>query len=114
MLCVDPPVSLSNGIKMVIGATSVNNVADAGILSIVPNPSKGSFTVSGNMGAVATDYQISVMNVLGQKVHVSAHNTVSGTISELVTLPAGTVPGIYLVTVTSMNGAATFQLVVEK
>ncbi len=114
MLCVDPPVSLSNGIKMVIGTTTVTDIANAGILSIVPNPSKGSFTISGNLGNVATDYQISVSNVLGQKIHVSAHNTTSGAISQLVALPSGTAPGMYIVTVTSHAGSATFQLIVEK
>jgi Zn-dependent metalloprotease len=115
LLCVDPPVSLSNGIKMVIGTTSVSNVSDAGVLRIMPNPSKGTFTISGSLGAsMPTDYQISVANVIGQIMHTSSHSTTSGSVHQQVTLPNGTVPGIYLVTVTSRESTVTFRLSVEK
>jgi len=115
LICVDPLIALSNGITMVVGTPGgVNGIEEAGVISVMPNPNNGSFVIAGDASFAGEPVQITVMNMLGQKVYEHTSEPASGTLHETVTLPAGTAAGVYLLSVKTSSQTATFHVTVNK
>ncbi len=84
-------------------------------ISVMPNPSKGVFTIRGTL-ATAGDRQVvaEITDMLGQVVYrttLAAHN---GVLNEQVQLSSTTANGIYLLTLHTDNGSIVFHIVVEQ
>jgi hypothetical protein len=93
--------------------TGLNTMATGNTLSIVPNPTKGRFTITGKM---ATDglATITICNVLGQEVYKQTTSITAGTLTQDVVLAQHLAAGTYIVTVGSANGRTTLPLVLNK
>jgi hypothetical protein len=112
--------SVSNKVRI---TTSTNEVQPVSLipaeLKVVPNPSNGSFIISGRLNpAVATaadeDVSIELTDVLGKVVyntHALAHN---GTINETVALKGRVANGMYLLNVRSVSSHKVFHIVIEQ
>jgi len=115
LICATPGITMSNGIEIKpsagtgVGTTSVNG----NTLSLMPNPNRGVFTITGIVGR-ADGINISVLNILGQEVHSVSSEVVNGTVNEKITLPVNLVSGMYIVSVTSGSLHEIFHVVVER
>lgn len=83
-------------------------------ISVVPNPSKGTFTVKGTLAeGVTTDVAIQITDMAGRTIHTVNTVAVDGNLNESVNL--GTIAnGMYLVNVKAGNDHKVFHLVVEQ
>lgn len=100
--CVLPHTVVSGGF-----AISVTGFADPvvtiGNLMLVPNPSTGTFTISGNTNFNG-EWQMSVTNVIGQVVYRESAQSTSGKLNKTINLPGSLPSGSYYVTLTSSVG----------
>ncbi|MCW3123831.1 MAG: hypothetical protein JWQ38_3323 [Flavipsychrobacter sp.] len=114
--CVSPATSYSVGIKVHVGGTGIAGLGNSiSNFTLVPNPNKGTFTISGTLKNTAdNNVDITITNMLGQVIY--KHNVVADNnlISENIILPAATANGMYLVNVTSGEDHAVFHVVLDK
>ncbi len=108
--------SPSNGIEVIVvsnaGVTSPGR--SKGDVTLVPNPSRGSFIIEGALGTTDEEVQIIVTDVLGQQMYVNTTKTRNGILHEQVQLGNTIANGMYLVSVHSASGSYVFHLVVEQ
>ena len=99
-------------------STSVTPVVVSAVpmdLSVVPNPNKGTFTVTGIMGTtqdVGVAFQI--IDVLGQVIYSARGVALGGKVSETISLNSALANGIYMLDVRSGNDHKVFHFVIEK
>jgi uncharacterized protein YjdB len=113
-VCATPNVNFSNTIKVQV-TTGITNQVIAGNLTLIPNPNKGEFTISGSLTNTANEQvSISVTNVLGQAIYKATALAHNGEINEHIKLPATITGGIYLVKITPGGNQGVFRIVVDK
>jgi hypothetical protein len=90
-------------------------VNGSGDIRLSPNPNKGQFTISGNVGiAGESEYTLEITDLLGQVIYktvVTAHN---GQLNERVVLDNSVANGMYLLNLRSGNDNRVFHMVVEQ
>ncbi len=84
-------------------------------IKLMPNPSKGWFTVKGTLG-VATDEEVTleVTNMLGQIVYSNKIVARNGNIDERIQLGSNLANGMYMLNLKTQNGNKVFHIVVEQ
>jgi len=96
-----------------LGVNQVNNGSSD--ISVLPNPSKGEFTVKGSLGTTNDqDVSLEMTDLLGQVVYrnnVVAHG---GNINLNVTLSKKLANGMYILSIHSDNANQIFHLVIEQ
>lgn len=83
------------------------------MVNIVPNPTRGRFTITGNTGiAVNEEVKIEVTNMLGQVVYHDKFNTVNGALEQAVQLGDQLANGMYILSIQSehLSKALHFEL----
>ena len=82
---------------------------------MIPNPNKGTFTISGNIGSGKDgNISIEIANMLGQVVYSSNSTAANGIINEQVLLNSNLANGMYLLNVKSGSEGKTVHFVIEK
>jgi bacillolysin len=115
LLCATPRITMSGGIEVKTATTGIDGMNTSRILSVVPNPNKGVFVITGNTSNMNLDeVQITVVNMLGQEVYRSAAKKVNGMINEEVSLPVNIASGMYIISVTSGALHEVFHVTVDK
>lgn len=95
-----------NSIVIDLSTVSVASVQSGSMeLTLMPNPTKGTFIVKGDIANAVDEATIEVTNMLGQLVYAQKAAVRSGSLEHKVELPATLANGMYLVTVRS--GALT-------
>jgi hypothetical protein len=113
--CVTPASVSSNGIRMNVFTSSVKTVNTIGGITLKPNPNSGAFSITGNNKKIGNDrVAISVTNMLGQTLYSKTVTAKNGAINEDIDLGPSLANGMYLVTVTSGEQHAVFNMVIEK
>ncbi|MES2702563.1 MAG: M4 family metallopeptidase [Bacteroidota bacterium] len=113
-ICALPPVVISGGLTMNVHATGINEAGSSNI-SVIPNPNRGTFVISGKLGTTANnDAVITVTNMLGQVVYKGNAIVSNGMINETVTLDASLANGMYLLKITAGDEHAVFHIVAER
>lgn len=92
--CATRRTVFSNIIAMKDGALGVNNAAGAE-LKLYPNPSNGSFVLSGAAVASGSTIRVEVLNSLGQMVHLDEIRGSGGVWERQIILPGSTATGLY-------------------
>ncbi len=115
-ICATPATGFSVGYKVRVGGTGVKVVLnEAGNFSLVPNPTAGVFTISGELKSAVDDrVGIVVTNMLGQVVYKTVDIAENGNLDKKVALGSDIANGTYLVTVTSGEDHAVFHLVLNR
>ena len=97
-------ITVYDGTTMYVGANvGINDPGTANSnVSIIPNPNKGSFNITGTLG-VSTNEEVSitVTNMLGQVVYRNTANAGNGAIDEQVILGNNLANGMYLLNIHS-------------
>lgn len=96
-------------------STGVNNSnTNVSDIRVMPNPSKGEFSVKGSIG-VRTDAAVSleITNMLGQTVYNKNVTANNGSVNEQIQL-GNVAAGMYLLSVRSAAGSNVYHIVIEK
>jgi uncharacterized protein YjdB len=87
---------------------------NAMVLTVVPNPNKGEFSVSGSVGNTAdATVSLEVANMLGQLVYKNTTVAPGGNLDQQIML-GNTSPGMYILTVRSAGTTKAFHIVIEQ
>lgn len=113
--CVAPKTAISSGVKMTVAPTGVKTIGNANNFTLLPNPNKGEFTISGILtNTIENKVNIRVTNVIGQAVFTKSVTAANGRVDEQVKLGNNLASGTYLVTVTSGEDHIVFHIVVNR
>ncbi len=89
-----------------VGVGQVN--APNSDIHIAPNPTKGTFTINGNLGITTNEeLQVEITNMLGQVVYVSKFNANTGSIEQVIALSDNLSNGMYILNIHSEHLAKT-------
>ncbi len=96
--------------------TGVQQIAGNGSdIKLMPNPSKGDFTVKGSLGSMTNeDVTAEVTNMLGQVIYKSVIQSHNGEINEHINLGNNLANGMYMLSLKSESGSKVFHLVIEQ
>ena len=100
-----------------IATTTIQLVVNALPFEVrmIPNPNKGAFTISGNIGSNRDEtISVEITNMLGQVVYSSNPTANGGIINEQVLLGSNLANGMYLLNVKTGNESKTLHFVIEK
>jgi uncharacterized protein YjdB len=94
----------------------VNTVtANASDIKVLPNPSKGEFTIKGTLGTTADeDVNIEITDMLGQVVYKDKITALNGNINTPIHLSGSLANGMYIVSLRSGAENKVFHLVIEQ
>jgi uncharacterized protein YjdB len=109
------PMATHNWVYIRVSNVGVSQLsAGAEQVSVLPNPSKGIFTVKGTVGTTDQDITIEVTDLLGQVVYQGRATAPGGKVNERVTLGSNIANGMYLLGVHTDSGNLLFHIVVEQ
>ena len=95
--------------------TGINDVKLSTDINVVPNPNKGTFTISGVIGTVGDNVAyIEVTSMLGQSVYKNQILTHDGKLTEEIKLNDAIASGMYLLSIRSGEELKVFHIVVEQ
>ncbi len=105
-----------NAVRMHVIGTGVQQLgSSASDVVLMPNPSKGNFTVKGTIGAVADEeVTMEVANMLGQVIYTNKVQSRGGMINEHISLGANLANGMYILSLRSGSENKVFHLVIEQ
>ncbi|MES2704913.1 MAG: T9SS type A sorting domain-containing protein [Bacteroidota bacterium] len=104
-----------NTVFMTVGAVGVVNVAALDMdVRVIPNPNKGTFSISGSIGTDNGQATIEVTNMLGQSVYSGKATIKNGSIEERITLDNTLANGMYMLSVRSGAHSKVFHIVIEQ
>ena len=114
-LCSEPNVVTSGGFSVIVYPAGVNQVNNSiNNFTLLPNPNSGSFTVRGTLNQAQEDVDIIVTDMLGQTVYKKTTASKNGKVNEEITLSDSIASGIYLVSVTTVEGHVVFHVTISK
>jgi hypothetical protein len=96
-----------------VNDVSVISVGTGGNVSVLPNPSKGVFTVKGSIGA-AESATIEVTDMLGRVVYSKETTARNGELNAQVQLSSELANGMYLLNLHTDQGNKVFHIVLER
>ncbi len=93
----------------------VNNVTAGGTVTVIPNPSKGTFTIKGALPSVNDeDVSLELTNMVGLVIFKDRFVARYGLIDHQVVPGDGLPSGTYILTVHSATGALTFHIIIQQ
>ena len=81
---------------------------------IMPNPNKGTFTITGTMPASVAEAAISVTDVIGQVVYKGRVSLSKGYLNERIVLGDDLAAGIYFLNIDAEAGKLTYRILINK
>ncbi len=105
-----------NSVRIRVHGVGVQQIgATASDIRLIPNPSKGIFTVKGTLGS-ANDEEVTVevTNMLGQVVYKATAQARNGELNELIELQGNIANGMYILNLRSGGEQKVFHMVIEK
>jgi hypothetical protein len=104
-----------------VSTLGITNPGDGGTISVVPNPNKGSFSISGTLGVPLfsasvqeEEVNIEVTDMVGQVVYRDKVISSYGNIHAEVSLGNLVANGMYLLSIRSDGERRVFHVVVER
>ncbi|MES2702488.1 MAG: Ig-like domain-containing protein [Bacteroidota bacterium] len=109
-------LSSFNTVIMSVGTVGVGHTtASAMDVKVMPNPSKGEFTVKGFIGITADEeVSLEITNMLGQSIYSGKTLAKGGNVNERIVLDNTLANGMYMLNLRSATGSKVFYLVVEQ
>ena len=110
----DCALSSSKWVVISVGGLGVSPADEAGNnITVMPNPSNGTFTVTGSLNTTGNAAAIlEVTNMMGQVVYKRDMVTVNGTINEQIKLGAAAA-GMYILNIHTANENMAMHIVIE-
>ena len=96
-----------------VGVAQVSSAASD--VRLVPNPNKGTFSVTGNLGtSIDQEVTLEVTNMLGQVIYTGKTRTQNGSINEHMQLGSNLPNGMYILDLRSGTEKSVFHFVIEQ
>lgn len=108
-----PGLAGSGAVRVHIYGVGVQGIA-ASDIRLIPNPSKGVFTVKGTIGVADDAVTLEVVNMLGQVIYKAAAQTRNGELNERIELQGGIANGMYILNLRSGSAQQVFHVVIEQ
>jgi hypothetical protein len=108
------PMSTHNWVYIDVDPTGVATLAGVSGLSVLPNPSKGTFTIKGSIGTADEALGIEITDLLGQTVYQNNITAQNGKINETITLSNSLPNGMYLLSLRTGTDNTVVHIVVEQ
>ena len=110
------PMTTDSWVYILTSDVGVANVAATiGELSVLPNPSKGTFTIRGSLGTTAdAELTIEITDLLGQEIYQNKVITQGGKVNERVTLGSDIANGMYILNLRTDTDTRVYHVVVEQ
>ncbi|MCD6011820.1 MAG: hypothetical protein K0Q79_1682 [Flavipsychrobacter sp.] len=114
--CVYPRTVHSAGIQVSVWSLGMETDPYTGNkFTLVPNPSRGEFTIEGSMISMGdANVNIVIMNTLGQTIYNEDAEAANGKVNKRVVLNSGIANGTYLVLITVGSEHMMYHVVVNK
>ncbi len=105
-----------NSVTIHVNGVGVQQVVSAASdIKLIPNPSKGIFTVKGTLGSSTDEaVTIEVTNLLGQVIYNNKVNVRNGELNERIELSKTLANGMYMLTLRTETENKVFHIVVEQ
>ena len=104
-----------NTVKMTVGNVGVAHISASAIdVTVLPNPSNGTFTVKGAIATDEIEIALEVTDMLGQTVYSGKAAVRGGKISERVQLANSLANGMYMLNIRSASGSNVYHIVLEQ
>ncbi len=102
-------------VRVLVSTTAVGSVTIKSDLKVLPNPTRGAFSIQGSLGTISDEtVSIELTDMLGQVVYRNNVTVANGTINEQVKLANTVASGMYILNVRSAGGNQVFHIVVEQ
>jgi hypothetical protein len=108
------PTSTHGWVYIEVDPEGVAGLANAVGVSVLPNPSDGTFTIKGTIGKADGELGIEVTDLLGQVVYQGTAQAPGGKVNQTVTLGNGTANGMYLLNLHTATGNLVVHIVVGR
>ncbi len=93
---------------------NVHQLGQGSNISVLPNPNKGTFAITGSVGNSDKDVAIVITDMLGQVVYSNTAIATGGKLNETVLLKNTIASGMYLLKVSSGDDSQVFHVVIEQ
>jgi hypothetical protein len=104
-----------NSVRVRVSGVGVQNVSSTvSDIRLVPNPSKGTFTVKGTLGTTDEEASLEITNMLGQVVYRANAEVRNGELNERIELGNGIANGMYILNLRTGTGQKVFHIVIEQ
>jgi hypothetical protein len=108
-------IKVANSIVVTINTVGIKQAgAGNSNVAVLPNPSKGSFTLKGTMGNLSEMVAVEVTNMLGQVVYKENVMTTNGVINTQVNMTGNMASGMYLLNLRSETNSTVLHIVIEQ
>ncbi len=106
----------SGSVTMIVSDVAVPVVpGTSSDISVLPNPNKGAFTISGNIGVnINEDVTLEITDMLGQVIYKGTTMARNGKLNEYISLGNKIANGMYVLSLHSANDTRVFHIVVEQ
>lgn len=114
--CATPETAISGGITVRVIPAGVQQLSSNGTqFSLVPNPNKGTFAITGILkDNTATNACITITDLLGQNIYSQIFEIQNGILNHQIILGSQIANGIFLVNITSGAEHYIYRIVVDK
>ncbi len=103
-----------NSVRIHVTRTGVQNIGAVNSdIKLLPNPSKGIFTVKGTLGSSDEEVSIEVTNMLGQVIYNTTAQARNGVLNERIEL-MNVANGMYILNLRSGSEQKVFHVVIEQ
>jgi hypothetical protein len=111
--CALPNTVISGGLTMHV-TSGIKDVTFSGF-SIAPNPTRGTFVITGETGNVTDEgVAVTIINMLGQTVYKTVVPVKNSMVNQQVVLNESLANGMYLIKLTAGADYAIFHMVLER
>jgi uncharacterized protein YjdB len=110
-----PGLTGTGTVTMSVVGVGVKHISANSDVKLMPNPSKGAFTIKGTLGTTLDEEIVfEVTNMLGQVVLTQKAATRGGTVNESIQMPSNIANGMYIVNMHAESGNKVFHVVIEQ
>ena len=106
--------SISNLINLTISALNIGQTESASVISLVPNPNNGSFTIEGTVSEAVREVSLRVTDVVGRVVYNGTALAQNGALKAQVSIGNQLANGVYLLHITSGDENKVIRFTVSK
>lgn len=103
-----------NSITVNVHGLGISELATTSNIQVMPNPSKGAFTINGTLGSSDdADVTLSITNLVGQVIYNQQVRSINGAIAQDIQLSNAIPRGMYLLSVRTPNENKVIHLIIE-
>jgi hypothetical protein len=112
-VCATPRTGMSN-ILILKSAVEVRNVTGTADITLLPNPTTGTFTIAGSLPTTSGEVKLEVVNMIGQVVHTQAETIQNSELNTSISLPSTLTNGAYLLRISGSEVSSVLRFMLNR